>query len=870
MARRRSFAAKLMMLAAVTSGLAIVASATTFRTLEWLEVAPSAEREARTLARIIAAAIPATLSFDQPEETQTALAPFSRNPNVLAALVYKGGNLFAEYRREGSVADVPRQIPSLELRVEEQRLSLTEPVEFGGERLGTLLLVYNMQPMYRKVIRNIFLAVIVGGLSMLASLALAVQLQRVLARPVNELAGVAGRVSATKDYGLRAQRYTNDELGDLTDTFNEMLSRIQERESELREAQEALGHSEERFRKIVDTALDAVVTINVNGIITGWNSQAEKVFGWLATEAIGHSMAELIIPPQYREAHYKGLAHYLATGEGPVLNKRIEISALRRGGQEFPIELAITPIRIEQTIQFSAFIQDITPRKRDEQELRDREARFRAVVDTAVDGIVTINERGIIEFVNPAVLTTFGYALEELIGKNVKLLMPEPDSSRHDGYVDHYLRTGEAKIIGIGRDVVAMRKDGTLFPIYLSIASFHISGRRYFTGIIHDLTERKQAEEALARERTLLRTLIDNAPDSIYIKDDQCRFLMNNPAHLKLLGVAGQQEAEGKTDFDFFPHQLADRYHTDDRQVLTSGRPLLNREEPVVGADGRLRWMAASKIPLFGPDGRPTRLIGLSRDITELRDARERLEQINAELTQKNQEMEQFVYTVSHDLKSPIVTCVGFMGLMKEDIKAQQYDSLDDSMQRLERAISRMHQSINDLLELSRVGRVRSRPEQIDMDEMIGQIAEEMAPRLAERGIQLDVAGDLPPIIADRTRVVEVFENLITNAIKYGGDVAQPRIEIGSQEADDEVRFYVRDNGPGIAPEYHKRIFGLFQRLDNKKEGTGVGLTIVQRIMEVHGGRVWIESQVGQGATFWLAFPLAVVESEDRPVEQRG
>jgi len=177
-----------------------------------------------------------------------------------------------------------------------------------------------------------------------------------------------------------------------------------------------------------------------------------------------------------------------------------------------------------------------------------------------------------------------------------------------------------------------------------------------------------------------------------------------------------------------------------------------------------------------------------------------------------------------------------------------------------------MHQSINDLLELSRVGRVRSRPEQLDMNNLVGQLAEDMAPRLREAGIRLEVQPGLPPIIADPTRVTEVFENLITNAMKYGADVPDPLIEIGSEECDEEVRFFVRDNGPGIPPEYHKRIFGLFQRLDNRKEGTGVGLTIVQRIMEVHGGRVWVDSDVGRGATFWLAFPLAVIVPEEEPV----
>jgi PAS domain S-box-containing protein len=255
--------------------------------------------------------------------------------------------------------------------------------------------------------------------------------------------------------------------------------------------------------------------------------------------------------------------------------------------------------------------------------------------------------------------------------------------------------------------------------------------------VVHDLTARKEAEEALARERSLLKALIDNAPDCIFIKDRKLRFVLNNPAHLAVLGAKEPSDAEGKTTADFYHTSYAQKYSEADRRVLETGEALLNQEEPVVGADGRLRWMSVSRIPLMDELGRPNRIVGLARDITDLRDARERLEETNRELTQKNQEMEQFVYTVSHDLKSPIVTCVGFMGLMKEDIESGQYDSLLDSIRRLERAVARMHQSINDLLELSRVGRVRSEPEQIDMNELISELADEMTPRLKEKQIQL-------------------------------------------------------------------------------------------------------------------------------------
>lgn len=863
----RSFAAKLVMLAAVTSGLAVLTTAVLLLTIQWLNVEPAAREEARYMAATIAAAIPLALTLEDESVINERLQPFSRDPRALGAYVYRAGRLFTHFQHEGEALESPppRPVTERQFLQEGWRLYVTEPViGDDGVQSGLLVLLYDLRPGYERVLQNIYWALGIGALAMVGSLVLAMRLQRVLAKPVAELASTARRVTQTKSYALRAERYSNDELGLLTDDFNEMLQRIEQRDVELKEAQEALGLSEERFRKIVNNALDAVVTMDGAGTITGWNTQAERTFGWLATEAIGQTLGDLIVPPLMREAHRMGLERFAQTGEGPVLNRRIELTALRRGGEEFPVELAVTALRLEGAVHFSAFIQDITQRKRAEEALRLSEERYRLLVEGVRDyAIFMLDPQGRIASWNEGARNLAGYGADEALDKDFSIFYIPAEiaegAPRHD--LEQARRDGRVENEGW-----RARKDGSQFWANVILtAMYDPQGRLVgFSQIIRDLTERKRNEEALARERSLLRALIDNAPDCIFIKDSDCRFLMNNPAHLRMLGAASQDQAEGKSDADFFPRSLAERYMADDLKVLRSGQPLLNREEPVVGADGTWRWMSASKIPLAGPDGKPNRIVGLSRDITDLREARERLEQINAELTQKNQEMEQFVYTVSHDLKSPIVTCVGFLGLMREDIQSHQFEAVEDSMQRLERAVGRMHQSINDLLELSRVGRVRTRPEQVDMDGLMRHLAEEMAPRLRDHGIRLEVQPDLPSIIADPMRVTEIFENLVTNAIKYAGDVPEPRIEIGAADADEEVRFFVRDNGPGIAPDYHRRIFGLFQRLDNKKEGTGVGLTIVQRIMEVHGGRVWVESEVGRGATFWLAFPLAVVHPEEQ------
>jgi signal transduction histidine kinase len=185
-----------------------------------------------------------------------------------------------------------------------------------------------------------------------------------------------------------------------------------------------------------------------------------------------------------------------------------------------------------------------------------------------------------------------------------------------------------------------------------------------------------------------------------------------------------------------------------------------------------------------------------------------------------------------------------------------------DSVDRLARAANRMNDLINDLLQLSRIGRVVQHSEPVDVRALVHEVLDYLQPRLAEVGAAVEVQPDLPRILTDRVRLSEVFDNLLTNAIKYGCIGSEPRITIGSETTVDEVRFFVRDAGPGIAPEYHDRIFGLFQRLASNEEGTGVGLAIVARILQVLGGRAWVESEVQQGATFWFALPSTTLATE--------
>ncbi len=230
-----------------------------------------------------------------------------------------------------------------------------------------------------------------------------------------------------------------------------------------------------------------------------------------------------------------------------------------------------------------------------------------------------------------------------------------------------------------------------------------------------------------------------------------------------------------------------------------------------------------------------------------------------SELENRNAELERFTYTVSHDLKAPLVTIRGFLGYLREDARSGDMDRFDKDMSRIANAVDRMHALLNDLLELSRVGRIANPPEDVPFGKVVKEAMDLVIDPVNETRIKVILQPDLPAVRGDHPRLVEVMQNLISNAIKFMGDQTTPTIEIGLKDfvQDGKPVFFIRDNGIGIEPQYHDRIFGLFNRLNPSINGTGIGLTLVRRIIEFHGGRIWVESEAGKGATFFFTLPPA-------------
>lgn len=366
--------------------------------------------------------------------------------------------------------------------------------------------------------------------------------------------------------------------------------------------------------------------------------------------------------------------------------------------------------------------------------------------------------------------------------------------------------------------------------------------------------EQKQTEAGLRESEERYRQLVDLLPDAVVVHRDG-KIVFANPAGVSLVGAASADQIVGRPVLDFVPPDQMELIKERIPQTSIEGRVVPFIEEKFIRFDGSTIDVEVAGIP-FSSQGK-TAVQVVFRDITARKRAEAEREALIQELEAKNSELERFTYTVSHDLKSPLVTIRGFLGLLEKDMARGDTERVTRDLKFIYDATDKMQLLLNDLLELSRIGRLVNPPEEVSLSELVRQAADLVAGQIARRGVQLQIAPNLPTVYGDRPRLLEVFQNLIDNAVKFMGNQPAPRLEIGCWQFDQETVCYVRDNGIGIEPRFHDKIFGLFERLDPALDGTGIGLALVKRIIEMHGGRIWVESDgIGTGAAFHFTLPV--------------
>ncbi len=538
-------------------------------------------------------------------------------------------------------------------------------------------------------------------------------------------------------------------------------------------------------------------------------------------------------------------------GARTYLGVPLRVEGRRQGTVAFLFRTA----HLELDDEDRAFVEVVTAwlgaeiaRQREAEWLREAEARFRALVEQSLIGVYIIQD-GRFAYVNPMLAEIFGYAPEEIVTRcSVMDLVAEEDRA----LVAETLRQqveGEEDAIHYG--FRGRRKDGRLIEVEVHGRRSIYRGRPAVIGTLLDVTDRKQAESRLQRALAINQQHLEATLDGYILADTEGQIMDVNPSYCRMVGYTREELlAMNIRDMEaqLTPEEIAARIEV----MVRDGRARFRTKHR--HRDGHPIDLEVS-ITIIQPEDRPL-VAAFVRDITEQKRAQEERERLIAELEARNAELERFTYTVSHDLKSPLVTIQGFLGVLREDLEAGSPEDIEQDLAYIGKAASTMQHLLEDLLNLSRVGRKTNPIERLSMAELVEEALTLVEGELSRRGVEVEVQPDLPAVDGDRMRLLEVWQNLISNAAKYMGEQPSPRIEIGCKPLGDEVCFYVRDNGVGIPPAYHEKVFELFERLGTDTEGTGVGLALVKRIVEFHGGRIWVESEgMGRGSTFYFTLP---------------
>ncbi len=487
------------------------------------------------------------------------------------------------------------------------------------------------------------------------------------------------------------------------------------------------------------------------------------------------------------------------------------------------------------------------------------DVKFESLLEAAPDAMVGVDSTGTIRFVNRQTESLFGYSRGELVGESIEMLVPESFRAVHPANRTRYFADPRTRAMGAGLNLSGRRRDGSEFPVDMSLSSVETEDGLLVTAAVRDITERKKIEAKF-------ESLLEAAPDAMVGVDSTGTIRFVNRQTESLFGYS-RGELVGESIEMLVPESFRavhpanrTRYFADPRtRAMGAGLNLSGRRR-----DGSEFPVDMSLSSVETEDG--LLVTAAVRDITERKKIEARVEQLDQRTTKLDEAIEQlesFSYSVSHDLRAPLRAIDGFSRIVLEEYG----DRLDAEGLRLlnviRRATTEMARLIDDLLAFSRVGRHPIERQEIDPAKVFTSVIRELAPTYAERDLAV-VIGSLPTIHGDNALIRQVFVNLVSNAIKFTAPREHARIDIGGDVEDDRKIIWVKDNGVGFDKAYEEKMFQVFQRLHPAEfEGTGVGLAIVQRIVRRHGGQVWADGSVGQGATVYVAFPSANEELTD-------
>jgi PAS domain S-box-containing protein len=613
---------------------------------------------------------------------------------------------------------------------------------------------------------------------------------------------------------------------------------------------------------------DAVITTDSEGRVTFLNAEAERLTGWPSAEAVGQELSAVFqIINEYTRAPVDNPATQVLHS-GTVAGLANHTLLISRDGREIAIDDSGAPIRqADGMIEGVVLIfRDVTAEKQAQKALRESEERFAKAFRTNPAALVIFRAMdGCFLEANATYQQLLGYSWEELVGHNAHELNIFPDPEARSAMLQKLQVNGAL----YDYEIVIRRKSGEHRTILLSSETLDLSGEACVLAIGIDITDRKLAEERY-------RQIVEMAHEGIWMIDAESRTTFANNRMAEMLGYRAD-EMLGAPLFDFMDaegQQIAAANVERRRQGIEEQHDFKFRRK-----DGAAIWALLSTNPLHDSAGHYTGALAMITDITDRKRAEEEVRALNAELEQRvarrtaeltaaNQELEAFSYSVSHDLRAPLRGIDGFSRILLEDYAADLPEEAKHYLELVRTNAQQMSHLIDDLLAFSRLSRQPLSRHRIDTAAMVHQCIAALAEERAGRRVEISV-GDLPDCTADPALVRQIWLNLLSNALKYTRRRNPARITVGWRAEGNEVVYLIGDNGVGFDMRYIDKLFGVFQRLHqaNDYEGTGVGLAIVQRIIHRHGGRIWAEAAVEQGATF--SFTLGTAEARDGRANNR-
>ncbi|MFN8383887.1 MAG: ATP-binding protein [Anaerolineales bacterium] len=507
---------------------------------------------------------------------------------------------------------------------------------------------------------------------------------------------------------------------------------------------------------------------------------------------------------------------------------------------------ALASLAIDNARLYEQAQKEITERKLAEQALRASEELFRKVFQASPVAIcITTLSEGRLLDANEAYWNLTGYDPKNSIGKSAEELEMWDSMEDRKNFVDELKRTHSIVNPNYQFLVYSTLQPRSAIAFYELI---EINSQPCVLSMFYDVTEQRQVQNELQNAEARKRAILRSIPDMIFEVAKDGLFL-DFMASADLSPLMPPEEFIGKNIRDLFPPEIADQTMFALERSVETGQ--LHAFEYGMPPGEEVQFFEARVTAVTSESA-----IIMVRDISQRKWVETEREKLINELEEKNSELERFTYTVSHDLKSPLITIKGFLGFLEQDAANGNIVRLKADTQRIADATDKMQTLLNELLELSRVGRLTNPYQHIPFEELAKEASEIVYGRLHERNVEVRIDKNLPVVYGDRQRLIEVLQNLLDNAAKFMGKISNPTIEIGvNGNEDGKPIFYVRDNGMGIDPIHHDRIFGLFNKLDAASDGTGIGLTLVKRIVEVHRGRIWVQSETGKGATFFFTLP---------------